>query len=240
MTALAERLREKYFGHAEHPYVRFEKEVARRLRPEHVLLDAGCGRTAPVLTKYRGLAQRLIGVDLVEFDRAAAPDVELIAGNLSSIALPDGSVDVIMARSVLEHLDEPAASYREMWRLLKPGGHFIFLTANLWDYVSLIAALVPNRWHPWVVSKTEGREQHDVFPIRYRTNTRGAVYRFAERTGFDVTTFEYLGQYPAYFMFNGALFFLATGYEKLVSRFDSLAWLRGWIFAVLTKRSAHR
>lgn len=240
MTALAERLREKYFGHAEHPYVLFEKEVARRLRPEHALLDAGCGRTAPVLKKYAGQAQRLIGVDLVEFDRAAAPGIELIAGNLGSIALPDACVDIIMARSVMEHIDDPATVYQEMWRLLRPGGHFIFLTANLWDYVSLIAWLVPNRLHPWVVSKTEGREQHDVFPIRYRTNTRGAVQRFARRAGFEVTTFRYLGQYPAYFMFNGALFFLATGYEKLISRFDALAALRGWIFAVLTKPGAHR
>jgi len=36
-------------------------------------------------------------------------------------------------------------------------------------------------------------------------------------------------------MFNGFFFLLATGYEKVISRFESLAPLRGWIFAVLRK-----
>jgi hypothetical protein len=95
---------------------------------------------------------------------------------------------------------------------------------------------VPNRFHPWIVSKTEGRKEKDVFPVRYRTNTQGAVRRWAAQAGFEVESFRYLGQYPSYFMFNGFLFLLATGYEKLLRRFDSLAFLRGWIFATLRKK----
>jgi hypothetical protein len=37
-------------------------------------------------------------------------------------------------------------------------------------------------------------------------------------------------------MFNGLLFALATGYEKLISRFGALAFLRGWILVTLKKR----
>src|SRR5688572_27845206 len=144
MTVFAERLREKYFGQAEHPYQLLEREVESLLRPDKTLLDAGCGRSAPVLKKFRGKARRLIGVDLVEFERDGAADLELVASDLNSIPLPDASADVIMARSVMEHVDEPLKVYAEMWRLLKPGGHLLFLTANLWDYVSLIAYLVPN------------------------------------------------------------------------------------------------
>ena len=43
-------------------------------------------------------------------------------------------------------------------------------------------------------------------------------------------------EYPNYFLFNGALFLIATGYEKMLARFESLAFLRGWIFTVLRKR----
>ena len=94
---------------------------------------------------------------------------------------------------------------------------------------------IPNRMHPWIVARTEGRAPNDVFPVCYGTNTRKAVCAWAKQTGFEVLSFRYLGQYPGYFMFNGFLFFLATGYEKLISRFDALAFLRGWIFAVLQK-----
>ena len=74
---------------------------------------------------------------------------------LIAIPLEENCVDVMMASSVMEHVTDPARVYGEIYRVLKPGGHFIFLTANLLDYASIIAKLIPNRFHPWIVSKTE-------------------------------------------------------------------------------------
>ena len=236
MSRLAEQLREKYYGDDTHPYELFEREVAAVLRPSDTLLDGGCGRTAPVLVKFRGKAARLIGVDLVDFT-TTVQGVELLKGDLGNIPLPDASVDVVMARSVMEHVTDPLAVYTELGRVLRPGGRLIFLTGNLWDYAALIAKSVPNRLHPWIVARTEGRAEEDVFPTAYKTNTRGAVERWAAATGFDVATFRYLGQYPNYFMFSAPLFLLATGYEKLTRRVEALKFLRGWIFVVLRKRN---
>ena len=234
MTRLAEALQERFFGDDEHPYRTFERRVERHLRTQDVLLDAGCGRTAPVLVKYRGRARRLIGVDLVEFPTSLA-DLELFNNDLSAIPIEDATVDVVMSRSVMEHVVDPLAVYREMHRVLKPGGHFIFLTGNLWDYAALVAQVVPNRFHPWIVSKTQGRAEIDVFPTQYRTNTYASVKKWAGRTGFEIVSFEYLGQYPAYFMFNGVLFLLATAYEKLIRNVEPLRSLRGWILVVLRR-----
>lgn len=233
MTALAQRLKEKYFRQ-DHPYRIFEREVEGYLRPDHTLLDAGCGRTAPILDKYRGKARRLIGVDLVDFD-PTVQGLELHHCDLATMPVEDECVDVMMARSVMEHVTDPARVYAESYRVLKPGGHFTFLTANLWDYASIIAMLVPNRFHPWIVSKTEGREEHDVFPVAYRTNTRGSVEKWARQAGFEVVSFRYLGQYPSYFMFNGFLFLLGTAYEKTISKIPFLNFLQGWIFVTLRK-----
>jgi SAM-dependent methyltransferase len=238
MTVLAQRLKDRYFRD-DHPYQIFEREVECHLRPDHTLLDAGCGRTAPILEKFRNRARRLIGVDLVDF-APAGEGLELHHCDLGAMPIADGCVDVTMARSVMEHVTDPSRVYGEIHRVLKPGGRFIFLTANLWDYASVIAKLIPNRFHPWVVSKTEGREEHDVFPIAYRTNTRSAVRKWAKQTGFEIVSFRYLGQYPSYFMFNGFLFLLATGYEKLISRVPALNFLQGWIFVTLRKPESGR
>ena len=135
----------------------------------------------------------------------------------------------------MEHIVDPPAVYAEIARVLRPGGHFVFLTGNFWDYAALIATAVPNRFHPWIVARTQGRKEEDTFPTAYKTNTRGAVNRWSKGAGFDVVEFEYLGQYPAYFMFNGALFLAATAYEKLIRRFEALRGLRGWILVVLRK-----
>lgn len=234
MSVWAERLRKRYFKDEDHPYHVFEREIAQFLRPEYTVLDAGCGATAPVLTKYRTKTKRLIGVDLVKFD-GNLDGIELHKCNLESIPVASESVDLIISRSVLEHVADPAKVYREMHRLLRPGGHFVFLTPNAWDYGSIAARIIPNRFHPWIVSHTEGRAEEDVFPVVYRTNTRGAVQRFARGSGFEMTSFRYLGQYPSYFMFNGALFLVATGYEKVISRFEWLRGLRGWILVTLRK-----
>lgn len=234
MSESAHRLLEKFYGDSPHPYRLFEEQVVGALRPESVLLDAGCGRSVPVLRKFVGRASRLIGVELVDF--TDVPEgIETYQTDLSSIPIPNASVDVIMSRSVFEHLDDPAAVYAEFARILRPGGRLIFLTANMWDYATLVARVVPNRLHPAIVARVEGREEADTFPVRYRTNTRRAVARLSAGAGLDIEAFRYLGQYPNYFMFNAALFLLGTGYDKLVSRFEILRFLRGWILVTLRR-----
>lgn len=237
VSELAHRLLKKYYADSDHPYRFFERQVNSLLSSDTVLLDAGCGRTVPVLRSYLGRAARLIGVELVEF--TDVPDgIECFNTDLSAVPLPDGCVDLIMSRSVFEHLADPAAVYSEFARLLKPRGRIVFLTANLWDYGTVIARMVPNRFHAGLVAKFEGRAEEDVFPTQYKTNSQNDVKRLARHAGLEVEDFRYLSQYPNYLLFNGPLFFLGTCYEKLISRFDCLAFLRGWILVTLRKPGA--
>ena len=234
MTALSDRLLARYYTNSPHPYKLFERAVEARLSADAVLLDAGAGRTVPVLRKYLGRVRRLIGVELVAFTDVPA-GIETYHTDLAHLPLPDGVVDIIISRSVFEHLADPQAVYAELSRVLRPGGVVIFLTANMWDYGTLIARLVPNRFHARIVAKVEGRAAEDTFPTEYRTNTRRDVERLALRAGLKIDAFEYLSQYPNYLMFNGALFFIGTCFEKLISRIDALRILRGWILVTLRK-----
>lgn len=237
MTRLAERMKDYFFGDDIHPYRQLEHIVDAMVTPESTLLDAGCGRTAPILRKYRGRARRLIGIDLVDFVDPVE-GVELHQRDLADTGLAAGSVDVIMCRSVMEHLEFPEKVYAEFARVLRPGGRVVFITASKWDYASLIAAIVPNRFHPWIVARTEGRAEHDVFPIHYRTNTHGAIRALAKESGMEIERLGYLGQYPSYLMFNAFLFLLGTAYEKLLRLHPALGPLQGWIIAVIRKPGA--
>jgi SAM-dependent methyltransferase len=140
-----------------------------------------------------------------------------------------------MSRSVFEHLSNPQAVYNEFSRVLRPGGSVVFLTANMWDYGTLIARLVPNRFHARIVKHVEGREEEDTFPTEYKTNTRRDVQRLALNAKLNIDSFEYLSQYPNYLMFNGILFFVGMCFEKLIARINALRYLRGWIMVTLKK-----
>ena len=174
LSPFADRLNEKYFGDAIHPYALFEDMVRRHVAPDKTLLDAGCGYGAPVLLKFAGAAKELIGVDLVNFDHPV-PGITLLRRDLADTKLPDRSVDVIMSRSVMEHIADPVAMYREMSRLLRPNGYFIFLTGNMWDYSGIIAQTRTQPLPPIDRSPYTGARRARHIPCSVQDNTRRAV-----------------------------------------------------------------
>lgn len=234
MSALSQKLKNRFYLNEEHPYVLFEDSIRSLLKEGDTVLDAGCGRSAPVLLKFKHLAGKLIGVDLVD-PRDVAEGIEYHQADLCSIPIEASSVDIVISRSVFEHLTDPDGVYREMARVLKPGGRLIFLTANTWDYGTAIARVVPNRFHSRIVRYVEGRPEEDTFPTAFKTNSKSAVSKLASTHGFLLSRFQYLGQYPSYFMFNGFLFFLGIGYERL-TRLSFFSFLRGWIMVTLEKK----
>lgn len=55
---------------------------------------------------------------------------EIIRGirneDLQRLSFPDGKFDIILSSDVLEHMPDPYAAHREIFRVLKPGGRHIF------------------------------------------------------------------------------------------------------------------
>lgn len=233
MGSLTDWTYRQFWRNEEHPYRRLRRRLLELARPGMAILDAGCGHTAPNLQELRDSGATLIGVDLVRLE--PQPGMELIEGDLARVPLGDASIDLVYSRSVMEHVVDPHGVYAETARLLKPGGRWIFLTANRWDYVSLVSRITPNRFHAAIVRRFEGRDEIDVFPTAYKTNDRGQIAHYARAHGFRIETFERHGQYPAMFYRVGPLFLLATLYEKLIMKIGLLAPLRGWLYVELVK-----
>jgi SAM-dependent methyltransferase len=226
----------RFFRPEDHPYWTYEAEIGHRITPASILLDAGCGRNAEVLTKFACCVRYAIGIDVVGFNRSLVPNgAHLVTNDVTQLAVRDSSVDIVISRSVMEHLAEPAKFYAEVYRILKPAGTFLFLTPNLWDYASLISCAIPNRWHPTIVKAVEGRSEDDTFPTYYRTNTVGAIRRLGQEHGLHVDEIRHLGQYPSYLMFSRLTFLAGTAYQKVIGAVPMLHPLQGWILAVLRK-----
>ena len=111
-------------------------EITRLLGTgEHSVLDLGCG--AGFLANY--LANRghqVTGIDTTpenlviarEHDRSQTVDYQL--GDACDLPVPDGSVDVVCAMDLLEHVEKPMRVIGEASRALAPSGLFFFHTFN--------------------------------------------------------------------------------------------------------------
>ncbi len=56
----------------------------------------------------------------------------IVAGNISKLPFRDSTFNLVTANMVIEHLDDPESQFREILRVLKPGGTFILHTPNRW------------------------------------------------------------------------------------------------------------
>ena len=110
-----------------------------RLLPEHglprrpVVLDVGCGQGKSFRPLHETFApQRIIAIDIEPecLQRAAAEaqgmPVDLRRGDLSTLELVDGSVDVLFCHQTFHHLTRQRQALAEFYRVLKPGGLFLF------------------------------------------------------------------------------------------------------------------
>ena len=144
----------------------FRERILQRLTPEVVILDLGAGAGIIQQMNFRGLAARICGVDL---DPRVVDNPMLDEGKVADaggIPYPDQTFDLVFADNVLEHLPDPQAVFREIARVLKPGGVFLFKTPNKTHYMPTIARLTPHHFHQFV-NRIRGRAEADTFPTRY-------------------------------------------------------------------------
>lgn len=218
-----------------HAYTVYEREVLSRVSQDTAVLDIGCGRTFPFAKALLGRSVRVFGVDPVA-EEAAVPAGAIVRRAMGeSLPFGDGRFDLVISRCVLEHVEKPVALFSEIGRVLRPGGRFMFLTPSRFDYVSVIASVVPNALHPKIVHWTEGRAEEDTFPTYYRANSKAMIERHAREAGLGVEEIRYLHHCPTSLMFSPTLYRLATLYDKAVCSRERLAFLRGWMLGVLGK-----
>ena len=104
-----------------------------RLRPGAVVLDLGCGAGLDVLLAAPrvGPTGRAIGIDMTSemIDRArrnaekqGLKNVEFHLSTIDRLPLPDASADCVVSNCVINLAPDKRAVFREMFRVLKPGG----------------------------------------------------------------------------------------------------------------------
>lgn len=96
------------------------------------LLDVGCGNGdfLKLIGEQAPNVKGLMGCDLswdrVKDAQEKAPNASIFKSGEGSIPLRDESAEVITLLSVLEHVHDERELLEDIWRVLRPGGVFIF------------------------------------------------------------------------------------------------------------------
>ena len=194
-----------------------DREVSGVLHQDVVLLDAGCGSDLPLICQYAPKVALAVGVDM-EAPRLEAPaNARVMVGNVEQLPLASNSVDVVISRSVFEHLERPDRVLAEIHRVLRPDGRLIFTTPNKYYYSCLLVRLIPERLKALYFRRVFAEDAYDYFPVHYRANTRGALRRLATAVGLRVDKIEAIRHFPFYFVFSPLLFRLGTLYDYTIT-----------------------
>lgn len=183
-------------------------------------MDLGCGRGGVVELIWRDVKLAAgLDPDIRSLSRHRAAGMPLVGGRGDELPFADESFDLVVSIWVLEHLRSPESVLREVLRVLRPGGHFVFLTPNLRN--PLLALNRLGRALPQMqrrlVPRLYGRVEADTFPVQYRANTVSTLRMLAERTGLRVAEIRVISD-PTYLAFNRFMFRASVMSERLLPR----------------------
>jgi SAM-dependent methyltransferase len=105
------------------------------LRPGQIVVDlgSGAGNDCFVARHYVGEKGQVIGIDMTEemIEKARSntkklnlDNVDFILGDIDNIPLKDNYADVVVSNCVLNLVPDKKKAFKEIYRILKPGGHF--------------------------------------------------------------------------------------------------------------------
>lgn len=210
------------------PHLRWNQEIWGEAIRQHLThsvrwLDAGCGwhllgkNLDPLENELVGLARFVVGVDLDLFHlRKHANISRRICASLDSLPFSDASFDLITSNMVLEHLPAPSTIFRELSRVLAPGGTLMVHTPNTRNYLVFANILAKKLLPRSVILKLvpDNRPADDIYPTHYHANNRRALRNLGESANLQPEFVRFLPNPQPYTRF----FAPAAFFELLLMR----------------------
>jgi SAM-dependent methyltransferase len=197
-----------------------EALVRGYVTPNSRVLDLGCGRGGVVELFWRDVKLAAgLDPDSPSLSEHRAPGMPILRGVGEHLPFAGESFDLVVCLWVLEHVRQPRIVLREVARVLRPGGHFVFLTPNLRNPLLLLnrlgkaVPLVQTR----LVSRFYGRRESDTFPVQYRANTVGVLRTLAAASELEVADLRVVPD-PTYLAVNGFMFTTSVLAERLMPK----------------------
>jgi SAM-dependent methyltransferase len=168
-----------------------------RAHPGASICDVGGGANPSVPARERaGRRYLVVDIDRDELEKCPS-DVEKAHADVSRSGFDaPGTFDLVISRTVAEHVRHPDVFHGNVRRLLRPGGTATHYFPALGALPFAVNRLLPEEAGQWILMRIQDNRarggHHEKFPALYRgcrgpTRRQIALYR---RSGFEVETFN--------------------------------------------------
>lgn len=158
-------------------------------------LDLGCGNK-PYESLYNPKTEQQVGCDVIQSDQNRV-DVICLA---TELAFPDARFDSVLCTQVLEHVFDHNKMMKEVFRVLKPGGHVILTVPFAWEL---------------------HEEPYDFF--RY---TKHALKELFEQTGFQI---DYIkpngGKWAAIYQLRNNMLYTSFKKKTIINKLKKILYM---------------
>ena len=159
---------------------------------------------------------RIVGVDVSDDELKHNEDVDerIVADVVQGLPFDDGSVDMIVSRSVVEHLEDSEAFVRNAKHALRGGGYFIHLLPSRFAPFALVNRTLPNTVARKVVhALVPGSEGRLGFRTFYDHCSPAEIRALLSKHGFEIVELQTNYYQADYFDFFLPLYVLMATYE---------------------------
>ena len=155
------------------------------------MLEFGAGAGSLVkMLRTAGFTGRITAADILPRPEDVDAGTSWVEGDLNEpLPLGDRAFDAIISTEVIEHLENPRATFREFGRLLRPGGVIILTTPNQESIRSLLSLLLRGHYVDFLDSS---------YPAHITPLVRLDLARLCSENGFEPPRFFYtdMGSLP--------------------------------------------
>lgn len=112
-----------------------EKPMMKSMLPDLknkkiLMLGCGTGEESKLLEAFGASSELLTGIDLssksIELAKKTYPDVEFVVGDMNNLPFENDSFDFVYSSLAIHYTDTPENTYKEVYRVLKQNGLFLF------------------------------------------------------------------------------------------------------------------
>lgn len=185
-----------------------EKKVLEYLDSLHLkkcskVLDLGCG-AGVTSSKIYNRGFNVVGVDISRplcdlavkncekiRTKSNKAKFKFIVGNAEQLDFPDNSFDCVVGLGFLQYLEHPDACLREVYRVLKPKGHFIITQRNVYGISSMDGSIKLCRSLIYLMGFKY--EVHKLWKIKKNALSFGRMKKLIEDSNLKIIKYDGAG-----------------------------------------------